>query len=89
MTDSMLAKANLLKQKMKQVSDLIQGMNEHNVLTLGVGFYVPIRYSADIADPRSDIDQLESRCYAHFKTILESYYKELSQSFEQLGADAK
>lgn len=84
MTQETLAKANSLKQKIESVENLLIAMDEKNVLTVGVGMYIPIRYNNEISDAGDTVQELEARCYMRFQEILKEYKKALNDAFAKL-----
>lgn len=85
MTEEMLTRANQLKAKIASTSDLLEGLERDNVLTIGVGLYLPMRYSAEISDPEDKVQVLEARVYERVKEMLVAYKKELEKDFEELN----
>lgn len=85
MTEEMLHKANQLKQKIGDVSSLIEGLERDNVLTIGVGMYLPMRYNAEVSDQEDKIQLLEKRVYERVKDMMYAYKKELEKEFEELN----
>lgn len=85
MTEEMLHKANQLKQKIGDVSSLIEGLERDNVLTIGVGMYLPMRYNAEVSDPEDKVQLLEKRVYERVKDMMYAYKKELEKEFEELN----
>lgn len=85
MTEEMLHKANQLKQKIGDVSSLIEGLERDNVLTVGVGMYLPMRYNAEVSDPEDKVQLLEKRVYERVKDMMYAYKKELEKEFEELN----
>lgn len=81
----MLHKANQLKQKIGDVSSLIEGLERDNVLTVGVGMYLPMRYNAEVSDPEDKVQLLEKRVYERVKDMMYAYKKELEKEFEELN----
>lgn len=85
MTEEMLHRANQLKQKIGDVSSLIEGLERDNVLTIGVGMYLPMRYNAEVSDPEDKVQLLEQRVYERVKDMMYAYKKELEKEFEELN----
>ena len=85
MTEEMLHKANQLKQKIGDVSSLIEGLERDNVLTIGVGMYLPMRYNAEVSDTEDKVQLLEQRVYERIKDMMYAYKKELEKEFEELN----
>lgn len=85
MTEEMLHRANQLKQKIGDVSDLIEGLERDNVLTIGVGMYLPMRYNAEVSDPEDKVQLLEQKVYERVKDMMYAYKKELEKEFEELN----
>lgn len=85
MTEEMLHKANQLKQKIGDVSSLIEGLERDNVLTIGVGMYLPMRYNAEVSDPEDKVQLIEQRVYERIKDMMYAYKKELEKEFEELN----
>lgn len=85
MTEEMLHKANQLKQKIGDVSSLIEGLERDNVLTIGVGMYLPMRYNAEVSDTEDKVQLLEKRVYERIKDMMYAYKKELEKEFEELN----
>ena len=85
MTEEMLHKANRLKQKIGDVSSLIEGLERDNVLTIGVGMYLPMRYNAEVSDSEDKVQLLEKRVYERVKDMMYAYKKELEKEFEELN----
>lgn len=85
MTEEMLHKANQLKQKIGDVSSLIEGLERDNVLTIGVGMYLPMRYNAEVSDSEDKVQLLEQRVYERIKDMMYAYKKELEKEFEELN----
>lgn len=85
MTEEMLHKANQLKQKIGDVSSLIEGLERDNVLTIGVGMYLPMRYNAEVSDTEDKVQLLEKRVYERVKDMMYAYKKELEKEFEELN----
>lgn len=85
MTEEMLTRANQLKAKIASTSDLLEGLERDNVLTIGVGLYLPMRYSAEISDTEDKVQVLEARVYERVKEMLVAYKKELEKEFEELN----
>ena len=85
MTEEMLHKANQLKQKIGDVSSLIEGLERDNVLTIGVGMYLPMRYNAEVSNPEDKVQLLEKRVYERIKDMMYAYKKELEKEFEELN----
>ena len=81
----MLHKANQLKQKIGDVSSLIEGLERDNVLTIGVGMYLPMRYNAEVSDTEDKVQLLEQRVYERIKDMMYAYKKELEKEFEELN----
>lgn len=85
MTEEMLTRANQLRQKINDVSSLIEGLERDNVLTIGVGLYLPMRYSAEISDPEDKVQILEARVYERVKDMMVAYKSALEKEFEELN----
>lgn len=85
MTEEMLTRANQLKQKIGDVSSLIEGLERDNVLTIGVGMYLPMRYNAEVSDPEDKVQLLEQKVYERVKDMMYAYKKELEKEFEELN----
>lgn len=85
MTEEMLHRANQLKQKINDVSSLIEGLERDNVLTIGVGMYLPMRYNAEVSDPEDKVQLLEQRVYERVKDMMVAYKSALEKEFEELN----
>lgn len=85
MTEEMLHRANQLKKKINDVSSLIEGLERDNVLTIGVGMYLPMRYNAEVADPEDKVQLLEQRVYERVKDMMVAYKSALEKEFEELN----
>lgn len=85
MTEEMLHRANQLKQKIGDVSSLIEGLERDNVLTIGVGMYLPMRYNAEVSDPEDKVQLLEQRVYERVKDMMVAYKSALEKEFEELN----
>ena len=85
MTEEMLHRANQLKQKIGDVSSLIEGLERDNVLTIGVGMYLPMRYNAEVSDPEDKVQLLEQKVYERVKDMMYAYKKELEKEFDELN----
>lgn len=76
--------ANSVQNKLKDVHTLLHGINESNVLTIGVGLYPAIKYNAEIRDPHDEVQCIEARCYERITEILRAYEHELKKVFEKI-----
>ena len=85
MTEEMLLRANQLKRKIADVSNLIEGLERDNVLTIGVGMYLPMRYNAEVSDPEDKVQLLEQRVYERVKDMMVAYKSALEKEFEELN----